>query len=166
MNIVLIGMPGTGKSTTGVILAKKLGMDFIDTDILFKSKVGKTVPQIISERGIDGFLEAEGEIGESIDCDNTVIATGGSMVLSAQAMTNLSRGGVIVWLDTDVAELTKRIEADLKQRGVAAADGMTVSDIFAERKPYYEKYADFRISCHGSIAQTVNELMAIAAKFT
>ncbi len=109
-NIILIGMPGTGKSTVGVILAKRLGYDFIDVDLLIIKKTGKTLPEIIADDGVGGFLAIENQVGESIRCHRCVIATGGSMVLNDRAMEHLGAENTVIWLDTDVAELEQRIE--------------------------------------------------------
>ncbi|MFB0921303.1 MAG: shikimate kinase [Oscillospiraceae bacterium] len=154
-NIILIGMPATGKSTVGVILAKLLGCNFIDTDILLALEQKRPLPRIITEDGYNKFIEYEGKIGESIKCENTVIATGGSMVFSENAMKSLSKTGVVIWLDTPVENLEKRMAGTLSDRGVAAPVKMTLREIFELREPLYKKYAAFRIPCEGT-----SELMA------
>jgi len=139
-------MPGAGKSTVGVILAKRLGYDFIDTDLLLIKKAGRALPEILKSAGVDGFLELESAVGQSIKCDRTVIATGGSMVLLEAAMENLRNSGVVIWLDTELEDLERRI-SDKADRGIAARPGESLADIFKMRRPYYEKYSDIRIPC-------------------
>lgn len=147
-NIILIGMPGTGKSTVGVLLAKRLGHAFVDTDLEIIRRTGKTLPELIEAVGVQGFLAMEGRVGASLDCRKCVVATGGSMVYSEAAMAALGRGGVIVWLDTPVPELERRIRRS-PDRGIAAAPGVSVADIAAERQPLYARWADLRIRCAG-----------------
>lgn len=159
-NIVLIGMPGTGKSTVGVILAKRLGYDFIDTDLLIIKRAGKTLPEILREAGIEGLLEIENLVGASLKCEKSVIATGGSMVLCKGAMENLKSRGLAVWLDTELSELERRIGADLISRGIAANPGETVADIYRARRPYYKKYADIHIRCSGNTDKVVSQVIS------
>ncbi|NCB51626.1 MAG: shikimate kinase [Clostridia bacterium] len=156
-NIVLIGMPGAGKSTVGVILAKRLGYSFIDTDLLIIKKMGKTLPEILSEVDVASFLEIEGQIGESVRCEKCVIATGGSMVFSGAAMNNLREGSVVIWLDTKVDELERRVSA-AADRGIAAQPGTTIADIDAVRRPLYEKYADIHINCRDGTDNVVSQI--------
>lgn len=157
-NIILIGMPATGKSTVGVILAKLLGYDFLDTDILISLEQKCTLSQIIAEAGYDRFIEIEGNIGKNIKHERTVIATGGSMVFSEDAMKNLSESGVVVWLDTPVSELEKRLTGSLADRGVATPAEMTFSEIYEMRAPLYQKYADIHILCSGATENVVTDL--------
>ena len=145
-NIVLIGMPGTGKSTVGKLLACRRRCRFVDTDALLVRAHGKTLPQLIQSEGLEGFLRLEGELGRQLACRDCVIATGGSMVLSATAMQNLKNLGTVVWLDTPLAQLRLRIEKS-GDRGIAAAPGTTLAEIDAVRRPLYEQYADVRIPC-------------------
>ena len=156
-NIILIGMPGTGKSTVGVILAKRLGYDFIDVDLLIIKKTGKTLPEIIADDGVGGFLAIENQVGESIRCDRCVIATGGSMVLNDRAMRHLGAESTVIWLDTDVAELEQRIENGA-DRGIAMAPGTTVAQIYADRKGLYEKYANIHIKCENGTDHVVSQI--------
>ena len=158
-NVVLIGMPGTGKSTVGVVLAKKLGYDFLDTDILLSKVEGKTLPEIIDEKGYQGFLRAEGNVGANLTCEKTVIATGGSMALVDCAMENLKKIGKIVWLDTPISVLKKRLKKNINSRGVATENPMTVEEIYNHRKNSYEKYADITVNCEGDIDDVINELL-------
>jgi len=154
-NIILIGMPATGKSTVGVILAKLLGYNFIDTDILLSLNQKRPLSQIISEDGYDSFIKFEGQVGKKTKTERTVIATGGSMVFSEDAMKALAAGGTVIWLDTPVSELEKRLVGTLLDRGVATPAKMTMSEIYEMREPLYSKYADFRVPCDG-----VTELVA------
>ncbi len=157
-NIVLIGMPAAGKSTVGVILAKLLGYDFIDTDILLALEQKRPLSQIISEDGFDRFIEAEGRVGESLRCEKAVIATGGSMVFSENAMKALSENSIVVWLDVPIEELEKRMVGTLADRGVATPVKMSLREIFEMREPLYRKYAELRVPCEGSTELTASKL--------
>lgn len=159
-NIVLIGMPSTGKSTVGVILAKKLGMNFVDTDILITQRAGKTLPQIISDCGIDGLLCIENEVGATLAVNRCVIATGGSMVLSSQAMDKIAQDGVVIWIKTSIEELEHRI-GNIVERGVAANANDTVCDIYAVRAPFYEKYADLSVNSSDSAEHTADSIVEL-----
>ncbi len=141
-NIILIGMPGTGKSVVGKALAKRLGYTFVDADDVIVETAGKTLPEILRTDGLDAFLEIEARVGETMDYENTVIATGGSMVLSDSAMTHLKENGIAVWLETPLSQITERMPEDLTDRGIAAPQGMTIREIYKHREPLYAKYAD------------------------
>lgn len=145
-NIVLIGMPGTGKSTIGVLLAKSLLMDFCDTDLIIQKKYSKPLCEIIADIGTEGFIRAEDEILSEIELTNTVIATGGSAVYGESAMKNLQSNGITVYLDTLLTELEKRL-LNIHTRGVAMKEGTTLGDLFKEREPLYQKYADITVDC-------------------
>lgn len=140
-NITLIGMPGAGKSTVGVVVAKMLCKSFVDTDILIQQTAGARLFEIINEKGNDGFLALEGEVISSLDARHTVIATGGSAVLSSSAMEHLKSISTVVYLRIPVESLAERL-GDLKCRGVVLGSGQTLDDLYAERAPLYEKYAD------------------------
>ncbi len=158
-NIVLIGMPACGKSTVGVILAKILGMDFVDTDIMIQNKEGARLNQIISERGVNGFMECEEQALLGIDTSHTVIATGGSAVYSDAGMRQLSENSMVVYLKAELPELKKRLD-DLKERGVVFRAGESFEEMYAERAKLYEKYADFTVSEAGeSVEDTVKKIM-------
>ena len=144
MNIVLIGMPASGKSTVGVVLAKKLGYDFLDTDILIQKKHNRLLEQIISDDGLDTFLSVEEKACCMIQADNTVISTGGSVIYSELAMKHLKASGTVVWLIADVAEISKRI-GNVKQRGVVLKKNKTIDSLYNERMPLYERWADFAV---------------------
>ena len=163
MNLILIGMPGCGKSTVGVVLAKVLGMQFCDTDIVIQEREGRRLQDIINEDGNDVFLMRERDALLSISIDNTVIATGGSAVYSKEAMAHLKENGIVVYLKVSVDEIERRL-ADFTARGVAIKDGMTVRDLYDERKPLYEKYADITVFAEG--ADIPNVVATIAGKIT
>ena len=161
-NIVLIGMPGTGKSVVGRALAERLHYAFIDADDLIVETTGKTLPEILRMEGLDQFLSIEGRIGETMDCQNTVIATGGSMVLSDDAMANLKKNGIAVWLETPISQISNRMPEDLVDRGIAAMPGVTIRQIYEQREPLYAKYADLIVaSCSGedATAHQVEQVM-------
>ena len=140
-NLVLIGMPASGKSSVGVILAKLIGYDFIDTDILIQRSEKKRLSEIIREVGVDGFLEVEARVNGSVEADHCVIATGGSAVYSEEAMRHLKKIGHIMYLKVDYETIRKRL-GNIKQRGVALREGQTLRDLYDERVVLYEKYAD------------------------
>ena len=142
MNIVLIGMPGSGKSTVGVILAKSLGVDFIDTDLLIQRRENRLLQDIIDKDGIDFFLDKECDAVLSVSSDNAVIATGGSVIFREDAMLHLKRSGTVIFLDVSVNELERRL-SNIKTRGVAAEKGETVKDIYNKRIFLYKKSAYF-----------------------
>ena len=140
-NITLIGMPGAGKSTIGVVVAKMLCKSFLDTDLLIQQNTGKRLFEIIKEQGNNGFLKVESETISSLDVKNSVIATGGSAVLSETAMKRLKEISTVVYLRIPVESLAERL-GDLNQRGVVLSRGQTLADLYDERCPLYEKYAD------------------------
>lgn len=143
-NIIMIGMPGSGKSTVGVVLAKTLGYDFVDTDLLISKQQKDTLQHILDREGLDYFLKCEEQAGLSVDCNRTIVATGGSMVFSEAAMAHLKSIGKVVYLDVALEELEKRL-TNIKTRGIAAKPGKTIGDIYRERTPFYEKYADVTV---------------------
>ncbi len=140
-NIVLIGFPACGKSVTGVVLAKILNMKFIDADLLIQQKAGRGLQDIINNDGIDAFKKLEEEVLSSINESDTVIATGGSAIYYDDAMRHLKESGTIVYIDVSLHDLKRRLR-NIKTRGVAMGKGQTLDDLYAERKPLYEKYAD------------------------
>ena len=149
-NIVLVGMPGVGKSCIGVVLAKALGMLFIDSDIVIQEKTGKTLSALISELGIDGFLALEDRINSEICAENTVIATGGSAVFGERAMRHFKETGTVIYLSIDCDVLSTRL-GDLDSRGVVRKKGQELKDIYNERCTLYEKYADITVHETGSV---------------
>lgn len=157
-NLILIGMPGVGKSTVGVVLAKKLGYGFLDSDLVIQERFGKLLHELIEELGNEGFLQAEEEVNASLNPTRTVVATGGSVVYGARAMEHLAQIGRIVYLKLGLDELRERL-GDLKERGVALRAGQDLSDLLAERTPLYERYAQITIDCGGkSIREIVEEI--------
>ena len=152
-NIVLIGMPGSGKSTIGVLLAKAINYHFIDGDLLIQRQEGKTLVDIINEKGIDEFLSIENQVLRDINTEASVVATGGSAIFSEEAMNHLGEQGLIVYLDVSCEEIIRRVN-NISTRGIAMKPGKTLADLYAERKPYYEKYAQLTIPCDG---QTMEE---------
>lgn len=158
-NIVLIGMPGVGKSTVGVILAKVLGFQFVDADLLIQQQEGKLLREIIEEVGTEGFIQVENRVNASIECSKSIIATGGSVVYGEEAMEHLKEIGIVVYLEVPFSTLEKRL-SDIKGRGVVLKDGQTLYDLYMERTPLYERYADVRVSEEGlNVEQTVELLV-------
>ncbi|WP_455530116.1 shikimate kinase [Ruminococcus sp.] len=158
-NIVLIGMPGVGKSTVGVILAKLLGYRFIDTDIVIQEHEKKLLKEIIEEKGINGFIQTENLILSSLKAEKAVIATGGSVVYGCDAMKNLSKDGIIVYLKLDYGKLRYRL-GNIKNRGVVIKDGQSLSGLYRERVPLYEKYSDIIIDENGcNVEKTINKII-------
>ena len=154
-NIVLIGMPGVGKSTVGVILAKVLGYQFVDSDLVIQKEEGKLLKEIIAEVGPEGFIEVENRINAALEVENSVIATGGSVVYGAEAMAHLKEIGTVVYLALPYEEISKRLR-DIKGRGVVLRDGQTLKDLYEERTVLYEKYADVQIDETGlNVEETI-----------
>lgn len=143
-NIVLIGMPASGKSTVGIVLAKALNYDFLDSDLLIQHQTGKRLETLMNEQGIDGFLAIENRVNCAIECSRTVIAPGGSIIYSSEAMEHFQKMATIVYLKVSLEMLQDRLH-DMKQRGVALRDGQTLEDLYQERIPLYEKYADVTV---------------------
>ena len=141
-NIILIGMPAVGKSTIGVILAKELGYQFLDADLVIQQREGRLLREILAIHGVEGFLQIENEVNASIEAERTVIATGGSAVYGREAMEHYKKTGTIVYLSCRYDLLKKRLD-DLQGRGVVMREGQTLLEIYRERCPLYEKYADF-----------------------
>ncbi len=159
-NIILIGMPGSGKSTVGVVLAKKLGLGFMDSDLVIQERTGKLLYQLIEEHGEEGFILLENQINASIQAKDTVIATGGSAVYGQEAMAHFKDIGQVVYLQLPYEELEERL-GDLYERGVVLKPGFTLRDLYEERMPLYEQYADLIIECSGkSIPQIIKEIYA------
>ena len=154
-NIVLIGMPASGKSTAGVILAKVLGKKFVDTDLYIQDRENKLLRDIINEKGLSGFLSIEEDVLSSLDETNAVIATGGSAVYSVEGMNHLKRIGKVVYLKVGKEELFKRLK-NIRERGVVLRDGETLEEMYDERCRLYEMYADVVVAEGGSsIEETV-----------
>ncbi len=151
-NIVLIGMPGAGKSTLGVLLAKAMGMFFVDTDILIQQKENRLLQEIIDTDGIDEFLKIEETVLCETNFNNAVIATGGSAVYSKKAMEHLKKNAVVVYLHVELDEIKKRV-TNITTRGIVLKSGKNLADAFEERFPLYEKYADISVNCTDSVIE-------------
>ncbi|MDD3169900.1 MAG: shikimate kinase [Eubacteriales bacterium] len=154
-NIILIGMPGCGKSTVGVVLAKVMGYHFIDADLLIQERENRLLSEIIEEKGPEGFNQIENEVNATIETDRSVIATGGSVVYGKEAMAHLGKIGLILYLRLSLEALQHRLD-DLAERGISMKKGQTLKDLYGERTPLYEKYADLVIDVEGlSIRESV-----------
>lgn len=143
-NITLIGMPASGKSTVGVLLAKRLGYSFVDVDIVIQEKTGKLLKEIIAEQGTEGFIQVEEQVNRELDVHRSVIAPGGSVIYGESAMEHLKEISTIVYLKLSYQSVKRRL-GNLTDRGVALKDGMTLRDLYHERVPLYEKYADITV---------------------
>ncbi len=154
-------MPGCGKSTVGVVLAKTLGIGFVDTDLIIQQNEKRLLQSIIDTEGIDYFLDCEAAAVRSLYCENSVIATGGSVIFREDAVNHLKGLGRIVYLKVPLNEIKNRLK-NIRTRGVAATENQTVDDIFCERSPLYEKYADVIIDLNGcSVEQAVEKISKI-----
>lgn len=162
-NIVLIGMPGSGKSTVGVLLAKALGMAFVDTDLELMQRTGKKLQEILDQDGLAFFLDQESETVRSIKIRQGVIATGGSVVLEPEAMAYLRETSRIIFLDVPLTELQRRI-TNIRSRGIAFAPGQSLEGICQERLPLYRKYADFTVPMEENAEDTVEAIWQIIKK--
>ncbi len=163
-NIVLIGMPSCGKSTIGVVLAKVMGYQFIDSDLVIQQETGRLLNEIIEDDGLDVFNKIENDVNLSLDYDKAIIATGGSVVYGEEAMEHLRSIGTIVYIELPYEVLQERI-GDLSARGVSIKKGQTFKELYDERRPLYEKYADITISTYGmSIREVVQNLKEILIK--
>ena len=159
-NVVLIGMPGAGKSTVGVVLAKRLGYAFMDSDLVIQNKEGRLLHEIIAVKGVEGFWQTEEEINASIETDYTVIATGGSVIYGSRAMEHFKQIGIIVYLKLSLEAITERL-GDLNERGVTLREGQDLAALYAERIPMYERYADITMDCEGL---SIREIVAAIAE--
>ena len=158
-NIVLIGMPGCGKSTSGVLLAKMIGYDFIDTDLLIQKQEGRLLKDIIEEKGIEGFLKIEDQVNTEVEAERAVISPGGSVVYCENAMKHYKEIGTIVYLQTSYNTIEKRI-GDAAKRGVVLREGQTLKNLYEERKVLFERYADIIICEDGlTLDQTIGKVV-------
>lgn len=164
-NIVLIGMPGVGKSTLGVILAKVLGYSFCDTDLVIQEATGKLLKDIIKENGVDGFVETENRIISKMFFSRSIVATGGSAVYGSEAMANLKSLGTVVYLKQSFKILSARL-SDIKGRGVVLRDGQTLFELYEERIPLYERYADITVELGGgTVEENVEKVLSSIEEF-
>ncbi|HBG13372.1 MAG TPA: shikimate kinase [Clostridium sp.] len=160
-NITLIGMPASGKSTVGVLLAKRLGYSFVDVDIVIQEQEGRLLKDIIAKEGQEGFLTVENRINAGLNVRHSVIAPGGSVIYGKEAMEHLKEISTVVYLKLSYESVEERL-GNLVDRGVVLKDGMTLRDLYEERVPYYEKYADITIDENGLDAgKTVDRLRSI-----
>ena len=148
-NVVLIGMPGCGKSTLGVVLAKLLCMDFVDVDLLIQRRVGMGLQEYIDQFGVDAFLRAEADTLLALDVQNAVIATGGSAPLLKEGADRLRELGEVGWLDLPLSEIERRV-TNLGSRGIAMREGETLAHVYAQRTPRYQAVADRRVTLDGT----------------
>ena len=162
-NIILIGMPGTGKSVVGRALAERLRYEFVDVDDLIIEAAGEeTLADVLRKRGVNDFLSLESMVAETLYIEYTVIASGGSMVLSDRAMSHLKENGIAVWLETPLSQISQRMPDDLSDRAIAAPANMTLRDIYEEREGLYAQYADLIVASRDgehATAQQVEEVM-------
>ena len=157
--VAIIGPSGSGKSTIGVLLAKAINYHFIDGDLLIQRQEGKTLVDITNEKGIDAFLAIENQVLRDINTEASVIATGGSAIFSEEAMNHLGEQGLIVYLDVSCEEIVRRVN-NISTRGIAMKPGKTLADLYAERKPYYERYAQLTIPCDGKTMEQCVQAIA------
>lgn len=161
-NITLIGMPASGKSTIGVLLAKRLGYSFVDVDIVIQERTGRLLKEIIAREGTESFLQIENRVNQELDVTHSVIAPGGSVVYGREAMEHLKQISQIVYLKLTYEELKQRL-GDLADRGVVLKPGMTLRDLYEERVPLYERYAQITVSegrrGPGAVVDELREIM-------
>lgn len=160
-NIVLTGMPGSGKSTVGVLLAKRLGLGFVDTDLLIQQKAGRTLQAIVDTEGYQALRTIEEEVLLELAVERHVISTGGSAVYSQDAMAHLKRNGVVVFLDIPLDEMLRRI-GDHSLRGISRRPDQSLDDLFEERLVLYHRYCDIRVKASGLSQDEVCERIVSA----
>ena len=158
-NLILIGMPASGKSTVGVILAKVIGYDFVDSDLLIQRREGMRLSEISEKKGVDGFIAVENEVNASIQTSRSVIATGGSAVYGEEAMRHLREIGAVIYLQVDYEIIQARLR-NIRRRGVVFREGQTLRDLYEERCVLYEKYADLIVrEGNGEIEEVVARII-------
>lgn len=158
-NVILVGMPGAGKSTLGVVLSKRIGYGYIDSDSVIVAREGKRLPELIAELGNDGFLDVEAKVNSAICASRCVIATGGSAIYRSDAIQKLKENGIVVYLKLSYEEICRRL-GDLKTRGVVLKEGFTFQDLYDERSPLYEAQADYIVGLDGcSIEESVEKIV-------
>ena len=162
-NVILIGMTGSGKTTIGTYLSETLGYGYVDSDSVLVARAGKRLNEIIAEQGTEAFLDLEAKVNSEICANRCVIATGGSVIYRSAAMSALKKLGVVVYLKLSYEEIEKRL-GDLKARGVAMKEGFTLRDLYNERVPLYEKYADITVELNGMSVEQCVETVAKAVE--
>ncbi len=164
-NIVLIGMPAVGKSTVGVLLAKRLGFSFVDTDIVIQAAEGRTLQEIIEADGLEHFMAVEENRVKALSCKSHVIATGGSVVYSEKAMASLASGGTIIYLDLGMESLKQRLK-DIRSRGVVMEPKETIEGLYERRRPLYNRWASLTVNCSdltpGDVVEKIMKQLAAA----
>ena len=160
-NLIFIGMPAVGKSTVGVVVAKRLGMEFIDTDLLIQKQEGRLLREIIADVGEDGFLAIENQVNCQVNAERAVISPGGSVVYCENAMKHYKEIGTVVYLQTSYQTIKERI-GDPKKRGVVLREGQTLKDLYEERRVLFEKYADVTICEDGlTLSETIGKVVEV-----
>lgn len=163
-NLIFIGMPAVGKSTVGVVIAKRLGMKFIDTDLLIQEQEQKLLREIIAEVGDEGFLAIENQVNRDVEVENAVISPGGSVVYCQEAMEHFKEIGTVVYLSASYGTIKQRIKNPQK-RGVVLKKGQTLEDLYNERVKLFEKYADITISEDGcTLEDTIEDVLEAVEK--
>ena len=163
-NIIFIGMPASGKSTVGVVVAKRLGYGFVDTDLLIQAQEKKLLKEIIAEVGNEGFLQIENQVNRDVNVERSVISPGGSVVYCEEAMNHFKEIGPVVYLQVPFETINQRI-SNAKNRGVVLKEGQTLKDLYDERTALFEKYADYTISEEGlSLEETIDEVLDLLEK--
>ena len=160
-NIIFIGMPASGKSTVGVVVAKRLGYGFVDTDLLIQAQEKKLLKEIIAEVGNEGFLQIENQVNRDLMVERSVISPGGSVVYCEEAMKHFKEIGTVVYLKVPFETINNRI-SNAKNRGVVLKEGQTLKDLYDERTALFEKYADYTISEEGlALEETIDKVLEL-----
>lgn len=163
-NVIFIGMPASGKSTVGVVVAKRLGYEFIDTDLLIQKQEKKLLKEIIAEVGNEGFLKIENQVNRDVNAENAVISPGGSVVYCKEAMEHFKEIGTIIYLKVSYDTINRRI-SNAKNRGVVLKEGQTLRDLYDERTKLFEQYADYVVSEEGlELEETIDKVMELFEK--
>ena len=160
-NIILIGMPASGKSTVGVVVAKRLGYEFVDTDLLIQKQENRLLKEIIAEEGNEGFLRIENQVNRDLQVEKAVVSPGGSVVYCEEAMQHFKEIGTVVYLKVSFEEINSRI-SNAKNRGVVLKDGQTLKDLYDERVQLFEKYADLTVNESGlDLEDTIDKVLEL-----
>lgn len=164
-NIILIGMPAVGKSTVGVVVAKRIGYEFIDTDLLIQKQEKRLLKEIIAQEGNERFLEIENQVNRDLKAERAVISPGGSVVYCDEAMQHFKEIGTVIYLHATYEDIYKRI-TNAKNRGVVLKEGQTLKDLYDERVKLFEKYADYTVSEEGlDLENTIEEVLELVEGF-